>query len=234
MRNTTLKDARELGLVPSNTNLLNVIANPALQQWKLQQLLLAAMTLPRGAGESEEDYVERIIKDSESYTAKTADFGHRIHNAIETYLSTGDKVTEMDILPQLEPVYEWIENNVVDVLGTEVVVSGNGFAGRLDLHANLKGVQGEVIIDFKTRSAFKDKLITRKSDLWQLCGYRLAVADRSVKVASLIVNRDNAMEPLFHLWGDDDIINGTKVFKHARGIWYLNNGMPLDESLDAF
>jgi hypothetical protein len=233
MRNTTLADARKLGLVPSVTNLLNVISNPALQQWKLQQLLLAAMTLPRQNGESEEDYVERVIKDSEAYTAKTAEFGHRIHDAIDTYLSNGERPQEMDILPQLEPTFEWIENNVTDIFGTEFVISGNGFAGRLDLHAKVKGI-GKVIIDFKTRTPYKGQLTARKSDLWQLCGYRLGLGETMTSVASLIINRDNAMDPLFKVWDADEINAGTQVFKHARAIWHINNGIDLDTSTDAY
>jgi len=234
MRNTTLKDARELGLVASVTNLLGVIANPALMQWKLQQLLLAAMTLPRQNGESEEEYVERVIKDSEAYTAKTADLGHRIHDAVDQYLSTGNKVSDPQIEPQLEPVYNWIESNIEDVLGTEFVISGNGFAGRVDLLAKLKGISGEFIIDFKTRSPYRGKLISRKSDLWQLCGYRLGYGDRRVGAASLLIDRDNPNPPESTIWSVDDMAVGTKIFKNARSIWHLNNNIALDESLDAF
>lgn len=234
MRPTTLKDARELGLVPSVTNLLNIIANPALLNWKIQQVLLASMTLPRNNGESEEDYVERIIKDSEAYTAKTADIGARIHDAVDNYLTHGNDTSTPDIAPQCHRVYDWIEANVSHVSANEEVIIGNGFAGRVDLIAGLKGLSGEFILDFKTRSPYKGALTARKSDLWQLCGYRLGYGDPRVGVASLLINRDAPTDPEATVWQANDMASATLVFKSARAIWYANNNMHLDTSLDKF
>jgi hypothetical protein len=39
-RNTTLRDARAMGLVPSVTTILNIIAKPGLTLWLQQQVLL--------------------------------------------------------------------------------------------------------------------------------------------------------------------------------------------------
>jgi len=64
IRNTTLRDARKHNLVPSVTTILNVAAKPGLDNWKLQQVLLAALTLPRNEGEPEGAYIDRIISDS--------------------------------------------------------------------------------------------------------------------------------------------------------------------------
>lgn len=46
-RNTTLRDAKKMGLVPSVTTILGVANKPALNRWKENQILLAAMTLHR-------------------------------------------------------------------------------------------------------------------------------------------------------------------------------------------
>jgi len=46
-RNTTLRDARTMNLVPSVTTILNIAAKPALLAWMQQQVLYAALTLPR-------------------------------------------------------------------------------------------------------------------------------------------------------------------------------------------
>ena len=47
-RPTTLRDARKLNLVPSVTTILKIAAKPGLEAWKLNQMLLAALTLPKG------------------------------------------------------------------------------------------------------------------------------------------------------------------------------------------
>ena len=52
-RPTTLRDARKLSLVPSVTTILKVAAKPGLEMWKLEQMLLAALTLPQRPDEDE-------------------------------------------------------------------------------------------------------------------------------------------------------------------------------------
>ena len=47
-RNTNLRDARLLGLVPSVTTIMDLIAKPSLENWKINQALNSALTLNRG------------------------------------------------------------------------------------------------------------------------------------------------------------------------------------------
>lgn len=47
MKDTTLREARELGLLPSVTSILRVMAQPGLERYKLGQVIYSAMTLPR-------------------------------------------------------------------------------------------------------------------------------------------------------------------------------------------
>jgi hypothetical protein len=46
-RATTLRDARKLGLLPSVTTINGMLSKAGLDTWKQQQVLLAALTLPR-------------------------------------------------------------------------------------------------------------------------------------------------------------------------------------------
>ena len=52
-RATTLRDARKLGLLPSTTGIIRQLSSAGLDLWKQQQVLLAALTLPRLADELE-------------------------------------------------------------------------------------------------------------------------------------------------------------------------------------
>ena len=61
-RPTTLRDARKLDLVPSVTTILKVAAKPGLEAWKLEQMLLSALTLPRTQNEPEKDFIARIVE----------------------------------------------------------------------------------------------------------------------------------------------------------------------------
>ena len=82
-RNTNVKDAREHGFVPSVTTVLNIIAKPGLTNWLQQQVLLAALTLPRIEGETEENWLERVMSDSKSTGRDAADRGTQMHGVLE-------------------------------------------------------------------------------------------------------------------------------------------------------
>jgi hypothetical protein len=60
-----------MDLVPSVTTVMKVAAKPGLEQWKLEQMLLAAMTLPKMPDEPEKAYIARIVADSKE-TGKQA------------------------------------------------------------------------------------------------------------------------------------------------------------------
>ena len=73
-RPTSLRDARKLGLFPSVTNVLGVIAKPALDAWKQEQAILAALTLPRNEGEPLDEFARLDLSQmdfSEVYAAFT-------------------------------------------------------------------------------------------------------------------------------------------------------------------
>ena len=86
-RPTTLRDARKMDLVPSVTTILKIAAKPGLEAWKQEQMLLAALTLPRLDGESEKDLVARIVADSKETAKQAAERGTRIHEEVETHFA---------------------------------------------------------------------------------------------------------------------------------------------------
>ena len=84
-RNTTLRDARTESLVPSVTTILNVAAKPALTAWLMNQVLMAALTLPKLTEESDDDYCKRVMQDSKEQGKTAANEGTDIHAAIQGY-----------------------------------------------------------------------------------------------------------------------------------------------------
>ena len=82
-RNTTLRDARELNLIPSVTTILNVAAKPGLTAWLQEQAILAALTLPRDEDEPESVWLKRVVQDSKQQGKDAADKGTEIHEAIQ-------------------------------------------------------------------------------------------------------------------------------------------------------
>ena len=88
-RPTTLRDAKKLGLLPSVTNILGVIAKPALTGWLQEQAVWAALTLPRQEGESTDAFAKRVEEDSKTSTGDAADFGTRFHQGAQLIANGG-------------------------------------------------------------------------------------------------------------------------------------------------
>ena len=82
-RNTTLRDAKSLGLVPSVTTILGMIAKPSLENWKINQALNSALTLERKEGESFDSFAYRCKMDSKKIGMEAAKKGTKIHYQIE-------------------------------------------------------------------------------------------------------------------------------------------------------
>ena len=92
-RPTTLRDARKMNLVPSVTTVMKVAAKPGLDVWKNEQLLLAALTLPRAPDESEKDFIARVVADSKETAKRAAERGTRVHESIERWYGGALAVT---------------------------------------------------------------------------------------------------------------------------------------------
>ena len=74
-RPVTVKDARTLGLLPSATNVLSVLARPALEHWKQQNAILASLNTPRAPYEPEAAWHGRIAEEAERLGAEGAGWG---------------------------------------------------------------------------------------------------------------------------------------------------------------
>src|SRR5690348_10169188 len=93
-RDTTLRDARSLGLLPSVTTVLDCLNKGALVEWKVRQGILAALTTSRREGEDDDTFLARILTDSKEQAKQAAEEGTRIHDAIECSFKRGWTVPE--------------------------------------------------------------------------------------------------------------------------------------------
>lgn len=162
-RPTTITDARKLGLLPSVTNVLRCLHKEALVQWKVEQAVLACLTSPRNDGEPLDAFVERILhteKVQDQEAAAARDMGSRVHQALEDELS--GRHAEQEMLPWIEPVWEWLNNQGYKTVLCERVVVGEGYAGRTDLMALKEPTDPLDIWDFKTT-----KNPPKKSAWWE-------------------------------------------------------------------
>lgn len=218
LRATDLRDARKLGLVPSVTTVLAVVAKPQLEKWKRDQSVMAALTLPRQDGETEETLLRRIYTDSEAQAKAAAEEGTRIHDAIEQYFKEGYPATGPYIahvraaraeLSRLFPdINDWVPE--------ASFASGMGYGGKVDLHSPSAGI----VVDFKGKDGdFSDGKKLAYDQHWQLAAYHYGLRLPSNVCANLFVSRTHPGKVASHVWSAADVAEGWEVFEASLRLW---------------
>jgi len=219
-RPTTLRDARKLDLVPSVTTILNVAARPALEAWKQNQMMLACLTLPRVEGETEERFIERIVKDSKEQGKKAAERGTTIHGALESFY-------EGIYLADFMNYQTGVDGAVQGAFGTPEWSTEKsfchelGFGGKVDLHS--KSGNG-IVIDFKTKE-FSDPNTVDAYDeqLMQLCAYRVGLGIPNARCANVFVSvTDPGLVKIIE-WSEEEMKKGWVMFQSLLNFWQAKN-----------
>ena len=219
-RNTTLRDARKMNLVPSVTTVLNVAAKPALLAWMQQQVLYAALTLPRRPDEPEKEYIDRIINDSKEQGRSAADAGTEIHASIQGHYE--DRPTGR----HQESVTSCVKS-ITDHFGEALWISERafaheaGFGGKCDLFC--AGTLN-VVIDIKTKE-FTDPAKVEGYDehLMQLAAYRVGLGIPQARCANVFVSRNVPDLVVIREWSAEDLDRGWEMFMHLLSFWQLKN-----------
>lgn len=226
MRPATIADARKLNLLPSVTNVISLLNREMLNAWRIEQAIWSAIRLPRFGGESEDDFARRIVIDADSQTERARVIGSELHEACERYVTLRELPGDPVIARLFEPTRKWWDENCEEAYYCETPVVGDGYAGRVDCKAKLRGI-GTAIIDFKGRKYGKDgKAGTYDEDCLQLSAYRIAdsitrpCADKCV---SLLINNVPEQEPALtvHVWSDDDCDRYYAAFLAIKQAWCL-------------
>ena len=224
-RNTTLRDAKKLGLLPSVTTIIGTAAKPGLQAWLQQQAILAALTLPRIDGEEEKDYLDRVLADSKAQGRQAADRGSQIHGILESFFD--------GILLDAVPEYcRNAENALKTAFGNRLWIPEKsashelGFAGKVDLYAKddkVKGIPGAVV-DFKTKETPLDKVVPYDDHIMQLAAYRELLGLEKAKCAIMFVNGLTNEVKLCEI-EEEDLQKGLKCFLHLLRYYQIKSGL---------
>jgi hypothetical protein len=174
MRAATLRDARKFGWYPGVTSIIKCAAAPGLETWKQNQVLMAALTLPRIDGESSEELCARILKDSQEQGRKARERGTQIHAAIQGHYE--GKPPDEEMWPFVQGVIAQIEANFParTWIAEKPVACGLGFGTKADLSCV------DAVIDFKGSDFTEAEAPTLKTwdeHAMQLAATREALAD---------------------------------------------------------
>ena len=225
-RNTTLRDARKLGLMPSVTTIFkDVMINHGVDRWYKDLLIQAGYTVPDSFRHGDyENYKTRVMEDAGEFSRAAREFGTGVHGVLDEF-NTSRKLNCADAYQAwLEQYVTWFEANIERVYFSEetLVNAKVGYAGTTDLHARHK-THGDVVIDFKTQQVKKDKPTFYKEWIYQLAAYRECIESKP-QCLSVAINSLKAEAPVEKLWSDSDTEMGWGVFVRACEIWQLQRG----------
>jgi hypothetical protein len=227
-RPVTLRDAKKLGLVPGVSGVSRCAAAPGLELWKARQVLLAALTLSRNAGENDDAYCARIMADSQEQAKKAAEKGTAIHAAIQDYLQR--RAVEGETNPFVQAVYGELERvfpEADEVWYVErAFACPLGFGGKVDAFA-ARG-SAAMVVDFKTKEFTGDELAGKKQLAWddhciQLAAYRTGLGMPKARCANVFVSVNEPGLAVVHEWPEEDLERGWRMFLALLQYWQAKN-----------
>jgi hypothetical protein len=217
-RATTLRDARKLGLLPSTTGIIRQLSSAGLDLWKQQQVLLAALTLPRLADELETDWLKRVMQDSRATGRDAAERGTAIHAIIQSWF-------EGVYMPEKPPYINTIIETLENAFGSQLWLSEKSFAhplgygGKCDLMA-----RAGFIVDFKTKDTDLDKVDVYFEHEMQLAAYREGLGVPTARCAIVFVNGTTNQVKLIEI-EQDRLQKGWECFEHLLRVYQIKNGL---------
>jgi hypothetical protein len=242
-RDVTLRDARLCGAAPSVTTVLEVLPKPALERWKVQQGILAALTMPRGE-DSEEAWLAKVMADSKRQAKEAAEEGSRIHAACEAWYNK-EPVPEAYELHAFYAATELTKlfPEVEDWVAEKSFYHPLGFGGKVDLHSPSTGI----VVDFKGKDGdFSDGKKLAYDQNIQLAAYQVGLGlgelryrrdvdgepmgyATHVQCANIFVSRTHPGKVASYVWDERDVEHGWEVFRAALTLWQkLNRYVPKD------
>jgi len=232
-RNTTVADARKMGLLPSVTSVQGILHKEQLVSWRIEQAIMSALTLPREDGEDLGEYAKRVVKDSREQTTKAADHGSTMHVCMEDILLGRPVSRDETLAPYIKTFTEWAEKNVEKTHWCERALVGPGYAGRCDAYVRLKGI-GDAVIDLKNRKVNK-KYNTPPfypTDAQQLWAYRNASENPQAACVSVVLASNDPEYIEHHQWDEDELYQAGIAFCAMQKVWawvkgYTPPGMKL-------
>ena len=217
-RPATLRDARKLGLLPSTTGIIRQLSSAGLDLWKQQQVLLAALTLPRLPDEPEADWLKRVMQDSRATGREAAERGTAIHAIIQSWF-------EGVYMPEKPPYINTIVDTLNNAFGSQLWLSERsfghplGYGGKCDLMA-----KAGFVVDFKTKDTDLDKVDVYFEHEMQLAAYREGLGVPSARCAIVFVNGTTDQVKLIEI-EQDRLQKGWECFEHLLRVYQIKNGL---------
>lgn len=222
IRPTTLRDAKKHGFLPSVTTICKVVAAPGLENWKAEQLLLAALTSTRREGESDREYMARIREDAKAQAMQAADFGTRVHAAIERHYQNKpyDSKLALFVAGAVEEVEKhfpgggWVAEKTIPNAGAI------GYGGKVDLH------RPYIIVDFKGKDGDLSDVACYDEHHMQAAAYWTGMFPQATSyavTANCFFSRTHPGVAKMVIHDPENFKRGLAMFRAAKALWIAKN-----------
>lgn len=240
-RSVTIKDARDLDLVPSVTTVLDIVHKYSLTEWKRRETLswfLQQKPKPRKTkGESDEDYAKRMVAESDPYLKRAADWGTQIHDALERSLrkllhdGTIDLEAEAGVAEWCfldGPLGWFLDQGFREVDLEQSFATALGWGGRVDVVVGRTDIEYPTIIDWKTTKGYKGKLDPWPSYGVQLMAYAMGLGIRDPKLINVMIDSEKPGNFLVHEWPTESHGWLRRAWWNAFELWKSPLGKDYD------
>ena len=213
-RNTTLRDAKKEGYVPSVTTIIDILDKPSLNTWKINKALEASVNLERLEDETDSSFIYRCKQEYQQIGSTAAIEGTKIHAMIEEgFLNkTTNRTYEViqEYLDKEFPNETWIAE--------DSFCSPLGYGGKIDLYS-----KSGIFVDFKTKDNLEGKepkSLAFDNYGMQLSAYGQGCGYDSIQRVSIFVDRQQPTLIATHIW-DDTHDKHRKMFNSLLDYWKL-------------
>lgn len=216
-----LRHARKLGLLPRTTSISNCASKPQLVRWQIEQGMLAAYTMPPVPGDSYDDWLSRVFRDSEQQGRTAADRGTAIHAAVQAHYQ-GEPPSE-EFWPYVKMVADAIRKHCGDQVWLAEKSFGHeaGYGGKADIHCQAW------LLDVKSKDP-KDmddpgKKLVYDDHLQQLAAYRRGLRIPHARCANVFVSRAEPIIVRICEHDEAELQRGLRMFDHLLRYWQERN-----------
>lgn len=237
-RNTSLADAKKLGLVPSVTTILGVLSSDGLTDWKIKNALRHAYQLVTDQTAflfDADGFVEHAYNELSAQSAGYAQAGTDIHAAVEASL-LGKNVGE-EFAPHIMAfngcMNELAKGAEVKLIGAEsqfaVTDEDFGYGGSMDQHWSIGGIPW--VTDLKCKQSTPGKPFYL-SDTYpiQMAAYayamwrkRAKVEDPMPRIANILLSATEPGRCQVVVYSVEEQSAAIAQFMLLRKLWYMRN-----------
>lgn len=218
VRETTLADARKLGLAPGVTDIMRCMASPGLERWKVTEAIKATQEIIRDDYLTEDAWIADVRAYSQEEARTKAQIGTEIHASIEEAVCTWIVTRNAKIV---EPVIDVLDD-LVDRHGisNDTWVAEQSFYHRMDGDGMAYGgtidlMNRHILVDIKTKEDI-DKVTLYDEHLIQTAFY--ATAFGCTQTANLFVGYDGGTLLMEHT--PEQMLRGLRLARSVLTLWY--------------